>query len=94
MSAYKLYSRIADHETVFEVWGGSTKHPDSIFYFSDFKLSDWFDPEVQIAPWLFECASKMNWPVHAYCIAKWACDAYEASRGWSEEDAKRARKIA
>ena len=35
---YKLYSRISDHETVLELWGASTKHPDSVFYFSDFKI--------------------------------------------------------
>ena len=93
MSAYELYSRISDHETVFEIWGASTKHPDSVFYFSNFKLCDWFEPEVQIVPWLLECASKMNWPVHAYCVAKWACDAYEASRGWDKEQAEHARAI-
>ena len=27
----KLYSRIEDRETILELWGGSTKHPDSIF---------------------------------------------------------------
>ena len=36
----KLYSRVKDHETVLELWGASTKHPDSVFYFSDFKLSE------------------------------------------------------
>ena len=40
---YKLYSRISDHETILELWGASTKHPDSVFYFSDFKISAWFD---------------------------------------------------
>lgn len=32
----KLYSRLSDHETVLELWEASTKHPDSIFYFSEF----------------------------------------------------------
>ena len=94
MSVYKLYSRISDHETVLEIWGASTKHPDSIFYFSSFQLCDWFEPEVQIAPWLFECASKMNWPFHAYALASWACEAYEASRKWTSEEAKIFRKTA
>ena len=35
---YKLYSRISDHETVLELWEASTKHPDSIFFFSDLYL--------------------------------------------------------
>lgn len=74
---YKLYSRISDHETILELWGASTKHPDSIFYFSDFKICDWFEPQKQIIPWIFECASKMIFPRHAYELARWACDWYE-----------------
>lgn len=77
---YKLYSRISDHETILKLWGASTKHPDSIFYFSDFKLCDWFDKNDQIVPWIFECASKLNFPVHAYYLAKWACEIYEETR--------------
>lgn len=80
MSTYKLYSRIPDHETILELWGGSTKHPDSVFYFSNFKLSEWFEPEDQIVPWLFECASILNIPYHSYELAKWACERYEEMR--------------
>lgn len=82
---YKLYSRIDDHETVLELWGASTKHPDSMFFFSDFQLSEWFEPESQIVPWLFECASKMNFPYHSYTLAQWACARYEEMRGWSRQ---------
>lgn len=82
MNAYKLYSRLKDHETVLELWGASTKHPDSIFYFSDFHLSEWFRPEDQTMQWIFECASKMIFSYHAYALSKWACDAYEDTRGW------------
>ena len=78
----KLYSRIEDRETILELWGGSTKHPDSIFHFSKFELCEWFEPQDQIIPWIFECASKMNFPCHAYSLALWACDLYELSRGW------------
>lgn len=83
MKDYILYSRIGDRETVLELWGASTKHPDSVFYFSDFKLSDFFDSSSQIVPWLFECASKLNFPYHAYSLARWACDMYEEMRGWA-----------
>lgn len=79
---YKLYSRLSDHETVLELWGASTKHPDSMFFFSEFKLCDWFTPQEQIVPWIFECASKLNFPYHAYDLSRWACKLYEASRGW------------
>lgn len=71
---YKLYSRISDKDTVFEVWGGSTKHPDCIFHFSDFEKSKWCDEIHQIFPWLLECASKMNFPFHSYQIAKFAME--------------------
>ena len=75
-----LYSRVDDHETVLELWGGSTKHPDCVFRFSDFTLSEWFEPEDQIVPWLYECASKLNIPYHAYELAQWACDRYIESK--------------
>ena len=57
---FKLYSRISDHETVLELWGASTKHPDSVFYFSDFKPSGWFDKVDQVVPWIFECAEVLT----------------------------------
>lgn len=74
---YKLYSRISDHETILELWGGSTKHPDCIFKFSNFRLSDWATPEAQIVPWILECASKLNLPYHSYELAKWAIELFE-----------------
>lgn len=77
---YKLYSRLSDRETVLECWGASTKHPDCVFLFSKFILSEWFEPEDQIFPWLLECASKMNFPYHAYELSKWACERYEEMR--------------
>ena len=78
---YKLYSRISDHETILELWGGSTKHPDCIFRFSDFKLSDWATSEAQLVPWILECASKLNLPYHSYELAKWAIKIFEEERG-------------
>ena len=79
---YKLYSRISDHETVLECWGASTKHPDCAFFFSEFKISAWFDRQDQIVPWILECASKKNFPIHSYEMAKWACMIYEQVKGW------------
>lgn len=74
---YKLYSRLSDKETVLELWGASTKHPDSVFYFSNFDLSEWFEPEDQIIPWIFNCAGELNIPLHSYFLAKWACNFFE-----------------
>lgn len=76
---YRLYSRLSDHETVLELWGASTKHPDSVFYFSNFKKSDWVDEQVQIPQWIWECASQLNWPLHAYWLASFGMEIYE---GW------------
>jgi hypothetical protein len=54
-----------EHGYVLELWGASTKHPDSIFFFDEFKKNDLFDDEQQVFQWLLECASKLTWPMHA-----------------------------
>ena len=74
-----LYSRVSDHETILELWGGSTKHPDSVFHFSDFHLSEFYEPEDQILPWVLECASKLNFVFHSLTLAEWICTRYEES---------------
>lgn len=60
----KIY-KSTKHKYVCELWGASTKHPDSIFYFDDFKKSDGFEDDLQVFQWLLECASKLTWPMHA-----------------------------
>lgn len=57
---------------VLELWGASTKHPDSVFYFNDFKKVDFVEEEYQIFQWLLECASKLNFPFHAKQLAEYA----------------------
>lgn len=69
-----------EHGYVLELWGASTKHPDTIFYFDNFKKSDFFTDEVQVFQWLLECASKLNFPMHAYAIAE------EAMKSWYPMD--------
>lgn len=81
MTQFKLYSNIESRDTILQIWGGSTKHPDCVFHFLDFHLSEWFEPEDQILPWLLECASKLSFPVHSYDLAKWAVEWYEIERG-------------
>jgi hypothetical protein len=73
---YELYSRVATKETVLEIWGGSTKHPDSVFYFSNFKKVNFINPYFQIPQWIFECASKMTFPFHAKPLAEFGLEAY------------------
>lgn len=57
---------------VLELWGGSTKHPDSVFYFNDFKKVDFIEDEYQIFQWLLECASKLTFPFHAKQLVEYA----------------------
>lgn len=80
MQPYVLYSRINDHETILELWGASTKHPDSMFRFSNFKTCDWFHPFYQYFQWILECASKLSWPVHARDLTDFAIIVYEATK--------------
>ena len=74
MSSYKLYSRINDRDTVLELWGGSTKHPDSVFHYSDFKKSCVCDDNhpMQLTLWICECASKLTFPFHGIALVNWA----------------------
>ena len=76
----KLYSRVSDRDVVLELWGGSTKHPDSMFFFSDFKKVEFVDENAQIFQWILECASKMNFPFHAYELADFAMEL--GWKGW------------
>lgn len=76
---YKLYSRISDHKTVLELWGASTKHPDSTFYFSNFTLCDWFPSYRQLFQWILECASKLSFPIHARDLVDYALIIYDAA---------------
>lgn len=73
MREFMLYSNLETHDTVFELWGGSTKHPDVRFFFSDFKKSTIFDEDIDnLLPWVLECASKLNFPFHTRKVAEWA----------------------
>ena len=61
-----------EKDLTLELWGGSTKHPDSKFYFSEFKKSPYINEEDQVFQWLLECASKLTWPFHAKELAEYA----------------------
>lgn len=77
---FKLYSRIADHETILECWGSSTKHPDVRFFFSEFEKSKWVESNAYIVPWIYECASKMIFPYHAFQLVEWGSNLYRIDR--------------
>ena len=71
MREFMLYSDISSKETVLELWGASTKHPDTVFHYSDFNKSLWADAQAQIIPWVLECASKLSFPYHSIELARW-----------------------
>ena len=77
----KLYSRISDHETILELWASSTKHPDSVFYFSDFEIPKGFEGDLSdpifIYQWLIECASKLTWWFHTRELVDFANESFD-----------------
>lgn len=81
--AGKVLYKDENGQYVLELWGGSTKHPDSIFFMKDFKFPIWAnrenpeDVESQLFPWLLECASRLMWPMQSYSLAKWAISNFE-----------------
>ena len=75
-----LYSNVETKDTILELWGGSTKHPDCRFFFSKFEKSLWADNHQQVFQWLLECASKLNFPFHAYQLMKFAEKYYETDK--------------
>lgn len=73
----KLYRR-DDGEIILELWAASTKHPDSMFRFSDFTTVEYLPKPTQIYQWILECASKLTLPMHALDLANFASDVYDA----------------
>lgn len=69
---YVLYSDVESHEVIMELWGGSTKHCDSIFRFKDFNKVEWIPDEAQYFSWMCEIASKLTLPSHAKSLMRWA----------------------
>lgn len=53
---YILYSDIKTKETKFELWGSSTKHPDSLFFYSNFNPSKYMGLAENTYTWIIECA--------------------------------------
>ena len=63
-----VYSNRETKRTYFELWGGSTKHPDvrkclqSDIEADRFCPSDWIDnPEYQCFQWLVGCCADLSW---------------------------------
>lgn len=62
---YALYSSLETKDTYFELWGGSTKHPDSMFRYSDYKASEFMNSVVNLLAWLSWIVSRLlfSWSV-------------------------------
>lgn len=73
MNDLKFYSRIDTRDTYLELWGGSTKHPDLCYSFSDYKdTNSYIYKELLVYQWLLYCASLMFFPSTSYDIAEFA----------------------
>ena len=57
-----------------ELWGASTKHPDSVFHYSDFHRVPYFDDKCQVFQWLLWCASRLTFPFHAKQLVEYALE--------------------
>ena len=62
-----VYSNIKTKNTIFEVWGGSTKHPDVRRVLQYDKENERFTPstlittpEYECFQWLVQCISELN----------------------------------
>jgi len=58
-----------------ELWGCSTKHPDSIFYYDSFQKAIGFegaDEYWNIFQFMIESASKLSWIPHSLKLLKFA----------------------
>lgn len=78
-SVFKVYSICEDgyKDTVFEVWGGSTKHPDVRRHLSvdkeenRFTKSAWITtPEYEVFQWVCQCISELSFGSY-YLMKKW-----------------------
>ena len=85
-SGIKLYTNIKTKETRLELWGASTKHPDSVFVYNREEESPkpWLNAEdlnkldeVLIYGWLLKCAGNLTWWFHQRQLADFANEYYE-----------------
>ncbi len=68
-----FYSNIETKDTVLELWGASTKHPDVSFSFSAYKdRCEWLTNEWLIFQWLVYCASKLSFPSTTLQVVEFA----------------------
>ena len=73
-----------ENDYVCELWGASTKHPDSIFHMNadgEYKKSGLYDDDkYEVFQWLLWIASNLTFHFHAYALASYAM------KKWYEPD--------
>lgn len=68
-----FYSDIKTKDTILELWGASTKHPDTSFCFSAYKdRCAWLTDEWLIFQWLVHCASRLSFPSSTLQVVEFA----------------------
>ena len=75
MSIFKsgIILKKTDNDYILELWGASTKHPDSVFRYSEWEnKSEYFEDKYQIYQWLLNCASRLSFPFHAKNLVDYA----------------------
>lgn len=75
-AAHGLYLYESECDYMLESWGASTKHPDTINYYSDsdFIKNQYIDRCSQVFNFLCYCASLQFMPYHAMKIASFAIE--------------------
>ena len=65
-----------ENDYVCELWGASTKHPDSVFHMNHdgkYKKSDLYDDDkYEVYQWLLWIASNLTWRFYARNLAEFA----------------------
>lgn len=69
----KIVLKKTENDYILELWGASTKHPDSMFRYSEWedKIS-FIENKYQVYQWLLYCASRLNFPLHAKSLVDYA----------------------
>ncbi len=79
MEAYKLYSRLDGKLTILELWGSSTKHPDSTFSFENVvgkTTGIW-----SLYQWIIQNAAQLYFRFHTYCLVDFANELINGAHG-------------
>lgn len=89
MQEFMLYSSLETKDTYLELWGGSTKHPDLMYRFSDYddfiKNDEAFHQQIlpgYIYQWTLWVASKLTFPWSSLRMVEHFSEIYKAYH-WS-----------